>query len=662
MAVKVFFSYSHKDEELRDELAKHLDILEQQRVISSWHDRKILPGEEWDHQINDNLNTADLILLLISSDFIASKYCKEVEVTTAMKRHDAGEACVIAIVLRHVDWKGAPFGKLQFLPKNADPVTSWSNSDEAFDNVTKGIRAAAGKLIRERQQKREAARKKAAIAEYRQKVEEFAADGEISEIESFILGDLQKKLGLTDEEARAVRNQALESHRNYKENLDTYRRHFADKVAEQGYPLAEKDKAQLKLLQDYLKLKDEDLASLEEEAEEQKRQAKELRQQQEAERLRQQREQAEYENKLRRYEQELTRAIQKGYPLDEDVRDGLKNFRESLELTDEDVARIGKPILEQAEAKRRQQQTKKQPSPVTEPQPTVKTQPFKFNTATVSLQMSEWFGRTEVEINRSWGRAEFFTEDLGNGVTLEMVAIPGGEFIMGSPEEEKESRDSERPQHKVTVKPFFMSKYQVTQAQWRPVTSLPRVNRDLDPNPSRFKGDNRPVEKVSWDNAVEFCARLSKLTKRDYRLPSEAEWEYACCGTTKTPFYFGKTITPDLANYDGNYTYGSGSKGVYRQETTPVGQFPPNAFGLYDMHGNVREWCYDPWHDNYEGAPTDGSVWEIGKNQIRVLRGGSWNDLPGNCRSAYRSFSDPDNGNFTFGFRVVWVPARTLFQ
>lgn len=132
-------------------------------------------------------------------------------------------------------------------------------------------------------------------------------------------------------------------------------------------------------------------------------------------------------------------------------------------------------------------------------------------------------------------------------------------------------------------------------------------------NPSRFKGEKRPVERVSWKDAVEFCQKLSALTGETYRLPSEAEWEYACRAGTTTPFYFGKTITSDLVNYDGNYPYGSGPKGTYRKETTEVGQFPPNAFGLYDMHGNVQEWCADTYHDSYQGAPTDGSVWEKGE-------------------------------------------------
>jgi formylglycine-generating enzyme required for sulfatase activity len=261
--------------------------------------------------------------------------------------------------------------------------------------------------------------------------------------------------------------------------------------------------------------------------------------------------------------------------------------------------------------------------------------------------------------------AQYFIEDLGNGIQLEMVMIPSGTFIMGSPETEEGSRDNERPQHQVTIKAFCLGKYQVTQAQWKAVAAFPQVNRELKPDPSNFKGANRPVEQVSWEDAVEFCDRLSIHTKRQYRLPSEAEWEYACRSGTTTPFHFGQTITTDLANYRGtdneeykwSGSYGQGPKGVYREETTEVGSFGvANNFGLYDMHGNVWEWCQDDWHSNYEGVPIDGSAWLDNEedSNTNLLRGGSWLYNPGNCRSAYRRSSNLDyNHDSYIGFRVV---------
>ncbi|MBD2770828.1 formylglycine-generating enzyme family protein [Iningainema tapete] len=287
---------------------------------------------------------------------------------------------------------------------------------------------------------------------------------------------------------------------------------------------------------------------------------------------------------------------------------------------------------------------------------------FTFDVATVEVEKSKGRRKPQIIINRTRHEAKYFTENLPNNVPLEMVAIPGGTFIMGAPETEAESSDSERPQHEVTVPPFFMGKYTVTQAQWRVVANLPQVNRELDPDPSRFKGDNLPVDSIWWYDAEEFCARLSVHTKRHYRLPSEAEWEYACRAGTTTPFHFGETITPELANYDGEYTYGSGLKGEYREKTTPVGSFNvANAFGLYDMHGNVWEWCADNWHEDYEGASNDGSAWkEVNENDNRrMLRGGSWYNDPGLCRSAYRDFNAPDRRLDYIGFRVVVAVART---
>ncbi|MGB3513293.1 MAG: bifunctional serine/threonine-protein kinase/formylglycine-generating enzyme family protein, partial [Microcoleaceae cyanobacterium] len=249
-------------------------------------------------------------------------------------------------------------------------------------------------------------------------------------------------------------------------------------------------------------------------------------------------------------------------------------------------------------------------------------------------------------INRSQGQAEVMTENFDNGVSLEMVKIPAGRFLMGSPETEAGRYDNESPQHYVDVPEFFMGKYPVTQAQWQAV---------MGNNPSYFKGENRPVETGDWNDATEFCQKLSQITGKKYSLPSESQWEYACRAGTTTPFYFGETITSELVNFNGNYTYPDGPKGKYREETADVGIFPPNAFGLYDMHGNVWEWCQDVWHDNYNGAPTDGSAWETGGNNNRSpLRGGSWYDDPNNCRSAFRNYVDRrDNHYTTFGFRVV---------
>ena len=225
---------------------------------------------------------------------------------------------------------------------------------------------------------------------------------------------------------------------------------------------------------------------------------------------------------------------------------------------------------------------------------------------------------------------------------MEFVYVPGGCFQMGSPESEDGRYDNEGPVHEVCLKGFWMGKFEVTQAQWQAV---------MNTNPSYFKGANRPIESITWNDAQDFLKKLSGGNAA-FRLPSEAEWEYACRAGTTMPFYFGETISTDQANYDGDYTYGNGKKGQYRQQTTDVGSFPPNDFGLYDMHGNVWEWVADTYHDNYNGAPTDGSAWNSG-GSVRVLRGGSWGSGPRSVRSAVRSDVGPAYRSDFIGFRVA---------
>jgi formylglycine-generating enzyme required for sulfatase activity len=233
--------------------------------------------------------------------------------------------------------------------------------------------------------------------------------------------------------------------------------------------------------------------------------------------------------------------------------------------------------------------------------------------------------------------------DLPEDVQMEFTSIPAGSFMMGSLASER-GRDWDEGQHQVTItKPFRLGVYEVTQEQWQAV---------MGSNPSYFKGNKKPVKKVSWDDANEFCRKLSNLTGGTFRLPTEAEWEYACRAGTTTAFNTGETISTDQANYNGNYTYGNGRKGVDRERTTPVGSFKSNAWGLYDMHGNVWEWCSD-WHGDYlKGSVSDPKGPGNGRN--RVLRGGSWYNDPEYCRSAYRDGFAPGFRSLNYyGFRVA---------
>jgi formylglycine-generating enzyme required for sulfatase activity len=321
----------------------------------------------------------------------------------------------------------------------------------------------------------------------------------------------------------------------------------------------------------------------------------------------------EYRRKVQEYEETLREALKAEPELSQRTLEDLKDYQQHLGLRDEDVASPEAELSIQDD--------------LTQPKLTV-----EFEVVTVNAKGQE--------IDRKPGQAEYFSEDLGNGVTLDMVAIPGGTFQMGSQESKKE-----QPIHAVTIAPFWLGKFPVTQAQYQAV---------MGANPSYFKGAKHPVEKVSWYDAVEFCKCLSKKLGHSYRLPSEAEWEYACRAKTTTPFSFGETLTTELANYDGGRSFADGPTGQFRHKTTNVGIFLPNALGLYDMHGNVWEWCADHWHETYSGAPSDGSIWlKDNHNYSRLLRGGSWICDPMDCPSACRFHLIPGLRNDDLGFRVA---------
>jgi formylglycine-generating enzyme required for sulfatase activity len=475
--IAVFFSYSREDKPLRDKLEIHLSSLKRQEVISSWHDRQILAGSEWKEEIDHHIQTADIILLLISPNFVSSEYCYDIELPDAMARHEAKEAYVVPILLRPVArWEKLPFAKLQVYPSGGKPVTRWSHEDDALEDVTEGIAAAVDQLLvqrREQEQELEAWLAKVALP--------------LSPSVQPELAKWQRLTGLTDVG-------------------------IASKV--EAATIARQQQ------QDQVRLA------------EQRRREQADREKQEQERLR--------VEQLRR---------------------------------------------QQAEAEQR-------------------------------------------------AKHQSFTIAISDRIPLEMIAIPNGKFWMGSPD--GEGSDDEKPRHKVTIAPFFMSKTPITQAQYQAL---------MNKNPSSFKGEKRPVEKVSWWDAIAFCEMLSKQCDRKITLPSEAQWEYACRAGTETPFYFGQTISTEQANHSFN-----------KSSTSDVGIFPANKFGLYDMHGNVWEWCLDHWHGNYKGAPIDGSAWLTNdKNASRLLRGGSWFNYPDRCRSAYRARNSPDDLHNGISFRVVCV-------
>ena len=236
---------------------------------------------------------------------------------------------------------------------------------------------------------------------------------------------------------------------------------------------------------------------------------------------------------------------------------------------------------------------------------------------------------------------------FSNSVGMKFARIPPGTFTMGSSNKEKGRGDDEIVRKITFPRGFALSVFAVTQEEWKAV---------MGNNPSVFKGQKKlPVENVSWQDCQAFCKKLGDREKKPYRLPTEAEWEYACRAGTMTPYHFGETLATDQANYNGNFIYGNGKKGVYRERTTPVGSFPANAWGLHDMHGNVWQWCND-WQGGYAQKDlVDPQGPKTGKN--RILRGGSWGSHPIFCRSANRNFGDPESRTEFYGFRVC-LPAE----
>jgi formylglycine-generating enzyme required for sulfatase activity len=234
--------------------------------------------------------------------------------------------------------------------------------------------------------------------------------------------------------------------------------------------------------------------------------------------------------------------------------------------------------------------------------------------------------------------------DVGGGVKLKLVYIEPGKFMMGSPKEEKERWDKEL-QHEVEItKGFYMGVFEVTQQEYEKV---------IGENPSHFKGDRLPVEKVSWEDAMEFCKRLSKKEGKLVDLPTEAEWEYACRAGSKTVFHYGNSLSSKQANFAGDFPYGGAAKGPYLQKTARVGSYEPNAFGLYDMHGNVWEWCKDWSSDEYYKDGPRRAPPGPAKGKRRVVRGGAWDITASGCRSAYRDEDGPGFNEYCVGFRVV---------
>ena len=590
--LKLFVSYSRKDKEQLDELVKYLRPLVEAGKVAPWTDRLIEIGTAWDPAIRESLQSADIILLLVSSDFLDTEYISSFELVDAKRRHEENAAVVIPILLSHCYHANYWFSEIQGLPEGFVPLSDAeakgkNEKSRAYTHVVNKIAERADKLVKDRKLKPFELLVSNLIKD--------SKDGEFSIADKHTLSDEQARLGLTDIEVDEIKNRLLNHDRDKRENRKRYIDTYVEYLEKYGLPLPANCIIQLKRRQEYLKITDQECNNF----------------------------QPQIEAKV---QEALARKAQQA----------------------EQAAAAAKA---NAEAERREQEERARLARIQSEVPR----------GFAAIQIPSVRGLI-VRAGNGWQRqtehitVSGYKQELTKDIAITMVQVPAGSFQMGSPDTEAERRGNEGPQHRVQLQSFFIGHTPVTQAQWQVVAGWPKQQLELEPQPSRFQGANRPVERVSWHEAVEFCRRLSARTGRDYGLPSEAQWEYACRAGSTTPFAFGETLTPELANYDWTETYASGPKGVSRQQTTEVGSFPANAWGLHDMHGNVWEWCLDPWHNSYTGAPADGSAWTAGGGKSRLLRGGSWGFNPWDCRSAYRNNGHPGYRNYGFGFRVCCLP------
>jgi formylglycine-generating enzyme required for sulfatase activity len=606
--VKVFISYSHDDKQYCDKIKKYLGQLAQcGHSVDVWADHQIKAGEEWDETIEEQLRQADIILFLVSVNFITSRYIKDNELAVGYERREGGSAEIIPVLLSDCMWEKTGLAKFQALPidpsnKRAKPITTWEKDerDSVYNSIAQAIADKASDIIKNRKVRE----KNDKLQRYREKCQEFlrqSPDLKLSIAHQHSLKDFCEDNGIGEADAKKAFEEVQEPFRVRKKNCERYLETVKAYLSDRRDLSAEQTKRELKDRQRELKLEDGDIKAL----------------QPEIDRLTEEQRVKEEEERKAREEEAKRKADAEAERLAELQR-----------------------VKEEEERKVREEEAKPGPALIK----------ISADRGALLRVGNEWQQKTE-RITVSGYELE-----LAKGIAITMLQIPAGSFQMGSPATEAERASEEGPQHRVELQSFFLGQTPVTQAQWQAVASWPQVELKLNSNPAFFEGANRPVEQVSWEEAMEFCRRLSQRSKLVYTLPSEAQWEYACRAGSTTPFAFGDTLTPDLANYDGNYIYGSGPKGQYRQQTTEVGSFAANAWGLQDMHGNVWEWCLDPWYDSYRGAPVDGSAWTAGGGTARLLRGGSWGNYPRGCRSAFRTDDLPDDRFNNIGFRVCCLP------
>jgi formylglycine-generating enzyme required for sulfatase activity len=603
----VFISYSRANRAWVDRLRTTMAPLlrESGEELVLWEDSQIRPGERWQQTIETALARARVALLLVSAEFLASDFVMGREVPVLLEAAEREGVPILWVCLSPCWVSRTPIHAYQaVLP----PETSLEEMTEpqqrrALVRIAEEVhQALEAATERERRRVEEETLARRLREEERQRVEREAREAERERERQRIQTERERR------EAERKQAEAESRARRRREEEETLARHQREARERQARAAAERQRIRQR------------------QAEEMARARQQLR--------------AGMERLLTRRKLLLAAA---GLPLG---AIGLARLASQPRGSGGPATASRAPTGQSSRAQ-----------PVAAGAPPVGQRPAQLQTMGATHGWLERQGQGwRIQTRPLQVRSRL--EQLAPDVPLRLIQIPAGRFLMGSPPEELERSADEGPQHEVALPEFWLGQTPITQAQWRVVASWPKVERELAKDPSLFKGDGRPVERVSWHDAMEFSARLSRHTGRIYTLPSESQWEYACRAGTTTPFAFGETISPELANYDGTFAYANGPTGVNRGATTPAGNFPANAWGLQDMHGNVWEWCLDHWHESYSGAPSDGSAWlsSPGVDAERLLRGGSWFFGPWFCRSACRLRYLPGFRDFNVGFRVCCLP------
>lgn len=728
--LRLFISYAHEDDSLRRELEDHLSPLKRQGTVEIWSDRSIEVGQKWEESISERLKVADIILLLISRGFLASKYIYDRELALAMERHESKETRVIPVFLRPCDWEDEVFGKLQGVPDDAKPITEWDNRDRAFTSVARAIRKTAEILIEEKvrqaeeqraHQEMEAKVKRAAEERVRQSEERRQQEAEARR-------NIEKRL---NEEIRA-RQEAEERILQIEERLqqETAARQTAAERARDGAEAkarhAEEERTQKEAEgRRELEKRLEQETRLRSEAERRSRQAEKYAQdltkacqtaeeqaRQEAEARRAAEEQAQRAQEHRQQEAEAKQELEKH--LNEEIRiRGIaqehiqqetaarhvaeQRTREAQEYAQQEAAakseaeerarqeaeakyKLERRLDEAIKARHDAEDLAQQEAEVRRKAEDLIHQVVggkrKFSlwilhhqvaiiaflflslfgmaasvliwsqqSISLTLAKEEQAQRESEEARRAaeertgmQGQRPDFTVFRDAPFAPEMVVLPAGEFLMGS---EVGRYDNEGPQHRVQIGyRLAIGRYPVTFEEWDAYVA--DGGTDYRPNDQGWGRGRRPVINVSWNDAKQYVAWLSRKTGQAYRLLSEAEWEYAARAGTTTMRWWGNDITPQNANYNNS-----------KIGTTEVASYPENPFKLYDMLGNTWEWVEDCWNEDYSAAPNNGAAWTTGDCRFRVVRGGSWKNRPEIVRSAFRGRNLAVEQYNDAGFRVV---------